>query len=162
MTNPGSTGAPDPLGQLTEHGVAIWLDDLSRDRLSTGTLQKLVDERHVVGITSNPTIFHLAITKSSAYDDQLTDHARRGSDADSAVRDLTTDDVRAACDLLAPVAERNGGLDGRVSLEVDPRLARDTQATIEQAHDLWAEVDRPNLFIKIPATRAGLPAITSA
>ena len=152
----------DALRQLTDQGVAIWLDDLSRERLSSGNLQWLVDERQVVGVTSNPTIFQAAITKSTAYDDQLRMHALRSSDADAAVRDLTTDDVRAACDLLAPVVDRTGGLDGRVSLEVDPRLANDTAATIAQAHDLWGEVDRPNLFIKIPATRAGLPAITAA
>src|SRR5918994_1064067 len=152
----------DPLRQLSEQGVAIWLDDLSRERLATGNLQWLVDERQVVGVTSNPTIFQAAITKSTLYDDQLRTHAQAGSDAETAVRDLTTDDVRAACDLLAPVVERTGGLDGRVSLEVDPRLALDTDATLAQARDLWAEVDRPNLFIKIPATRAGLPAITAA
>src|SRR5918994_2683802 len=152
----------DALRQLSDQGVAIWLDDLSRERLSTGNLQALVDDRHVVGVTSNPTIFQTAITKSTAYDDQLRTHAQEGSDADTAVRDLTTDDVRAACDLLAPVVERTGGLDGRVSLEVDPRLAHDTDATLAQARDLWAEVDRPNLFMKIPATRAGLPAITAA
>jgi transaldolase len=152
----------DRLHQLTDQGVAIWLDDLSRDRLETGTLQTLVDDCYVVGVTSNPTIFQTAITKSSAYDDQLRMHAEQGSDAETAIHDMTTDDVRAACDLLAPVAERTGGLDGRVSLEVDPRLAHDTQDTIDQARDLWAEVDRPNLFIKIPATVAGLPAITAA
>ncbi|MGH8774683.1 MAG: transaldolase [Jiangellaceae bacterium] len=152
----------DALRQLSAEGVAIWLDDLSRERLTTGNLQQLVDTRYVVGVTSNPTIFQAAITKSTLYDDQLSTHARQGSDADAAVRDMTTDDVRAACDLLAPVAERTGGLDGRVSLEVDPRLANETGATIAQAHDLWAEVDRPNLFIKVPATKAGLPAITAA
>jgi transaldolase len=152
----------DALRQLSDEGVAIWLDDLSRERLATGNLQDLVDTRYVVGVTSNPTIFQGAITKSTLYDDQLRTHAEAGSDADAAVRDMTTDDVRAACDLLAPVVDRTGGLDGRVSLEVDPRLAHDTEATIDQAHDLWSEVDRPNLFIKIPATRAGLPAITAA
>jgi len=157
MSNDATT---DRLGRLCDQGVAIWLDDLSRERLSTGNLQALVDERHVVGVTTNPSIFQAAITKSSAYDDQLRVHSEQGSDADTAVRDLTTDDVRAACDLLAPVAQRTAGLDGRVSIEVDPRLAHDTRATVDQARDLWAEVDRPNLFVKIPATRAGLPAIT--
>ncbi|HEU0213263.1 MAG TPA: transaldolase [Jiangellaceae bacterium] len=150
----------DRLGRLSALGVAIWLDDISRERLTTGNLQALVDDRHVVGVTTNPSIFQAAITKSSAYDDQLSLHSERGSDADTAVRDLTTDDVRAAADLLAPVVERTDGLDGRVSIEVDPRLAHDTRATVEQAHDLWGEVDRANLFVKIPATRAGLPAIT--
>ncbi|HEX6578915.1 MAG TPA: transaldolase [Jiangellaceae bacterium] len=150
----------DRLGRLSALGVAIWLDDISRERLTTGNLQALVDDRHVVGVTTNPSIFQAAITKSSAYDDQLRFHSERGSDADTAVRDLTTDDVRAAADLLAPVVERTGGLDGRVSIEVDPRLAHDTRATVEQAHDLWGEVDRANLLVKIPATPAGLPAIT--
>jgi transaldolase len=162
MTNPPTVRDTDRLRQLTEQGVAIWLDDLSRDRLETGTLQKLVDECYVVGVTTNPTIFQTAITKSSAYDEQLRTHARAGSTAEAAVHDLTTDDVRAACDLLAPVAQRTNGLDGRVSIEVDPRLAHETQPSFDQAHDLWLEVDRPNLFVKIPGTGPGLPAITSA
>ncbi|HEY9411265.1 MAG TPA: transaldolase [Jiangellaceae bacterium] len=152
----------DPLRRLSAEGVAVWLDDLSRDRLTTGNLQHLVDERQVVGVTTNPTIFQAAITKSSLYDDDLRRHAAEGSDADVAVRDLTTDDVRAAADILAPVHERSGGHDGRVSIEVDPRLANDTEATVAQAHELWAEVDRRNIFVKIPATQAGLPAITQA
>jgi transaldolase len=162
MPNPPTIRDTDRLRQLTEQGVAIWLDDLSRDRLETGTLQKLVDECYVVGVTTNPTIFQTAITKSDAYDDQLRTHTRAGSDAETAVRDMTTDDVRAACDLLAPVAARTNGLDGRVSIEVDPRLADQTQPTVDQAHELWQEVDRPNLFVKIPGTVAGLSAITSA
>ena len=162
MTNPPTIRDVDRLRQLSEQGVAIWLDDLSRDRLEAGTLQKLVDESFVVGVTTNPTIFQTAITKSSAYDAQLREHAQRGSDAETAIHDLTTDDVRAACDLLAPVTQRTGGRDGRVSIEVDPRLAHQTQATIDQAHELWEEVDRPNLFVKIPGTEQGLPAITSA
>ncbi|MBD0293057.1 MAG: transaldolase [Jiangellaceae bacterium] len=162
MTNPPTIRDVDRLRQLAEQGVAIWLDDLSRDRLETGTLQKLVDEDYVVGVTTNPTIFQTAVTKSSAYDAQLRMHAQRGSDADAAVHDLTTDDVRTACDLLAPVVERTGGLDGRVSIEVDPRLAHETQRTLDQARELWAEVDRPNLFVKIPGTEPGLPAITAA
>ena len=112
MTNPPTIRDVDPLRQLSEQGVAIWLDDLSRDRLEADTLQKLVDECCVVGVTTNPTIFQTAITKSSAYDAQLREHAQRGSDADTAIHDLTTDDVRAACDLLAPVAERTGGRTG--------------------------------------------------
>ncbi len=162
MTNPPTVRDVDRLRRLSDQGVAIWLDDLSRDRLEAGTLQKLVDECYVVGVTTNPTIFQAAITKSTAYDRQLRTHAQRGSDADAAIRDITTDDVRAACDLLTPVAARTGGLDGRVSIEVDPGLAYETQATISQARELWAEVDRPNLFVKIPGTGPGLPAITSA
>jgi transaldolase len=150
----------EPLRALAAQGVAIWLDDLSRDRIQTGNLQSLVDDKHVVGITTNPTIFQTAISKSSLYDDHINAVAAAGEDADAAVRRLTTDDVRAACDLLAPVAERTV-IDGRVSIEVEPRLAYDTAATIEQAHDLWTAVGRQNLFVKIPATREGLPAITS-
>jgi transaldolase len=150
----------EPLRALAAQGVAIWLDDLSRDRIQTGNLQSLVDDKHVVGITTNPTIFQTAISKSSLYDDHIKATAEAGEDADAAVRRLTTDDVRAACDLLAPVAERTV-IDGRVSIEVEPRLAYDTGATIEQAHDLWTAVGRKNLFVKIPATREGLPAITS-
>lgn len=150
----------EALKQLSDEGVAIWLDDLSRDRLATGNLQELIDTKHVVGVTTNPSIFQAAISKSSLYDDDLRRHAEAGSDAEFTVRDLTTDDVRAAADVLAPVAERTH-IDGRVSIEVDPRLANETQATIDQAHDLWAEVDRKNLFVKIPATKAGLPAITA-
>lgn len=151
----------DPLGRLSAEGVAIWLDDLSRDRLTTGNLQSLIDDKHVVGVTTNPSIFQAAITKSSLYDDDLRRHAGQGSDADAAVRDLTTDDVRAAADLFAPVAQQSSNGDGRVSIEVDPRLAHDTDATIAQAKELWAEVDRPNVYVKIPATKAGLPAITA-
>ncbi len=113
-----------------------------------------------MGETSNPTIFQAAITKSSDYDQQLKDLHRAGADASTAIRELTTDDVREACDVFAPVVQRTGGLDGRVSIEVDPRLARDTARTIAEAHALWTEVDRPNLYIKIPATVEGLPAIT--
>jgi transaldolase len=151
---------PDPLTRLSAQGVAIWLDDLSRDRIQTGNLQSLVDEKQVVGVTTNPSIFQAAISKSSLYDDNIRAAAAADADAEAAVHDLTTDDVRAACDLLAPVAQRTV-IDGRVSIEVDPRLAHDTEATIAQAHDLWSDVGRPNLFIKIPATKAGLPAITA-
>ena len=151
----------DPLGRLSDEGVAIWLDDLSRDRITTGNLQSLIDDRHVVGITSNPTIFQNAISKSSLYDDDIRRHAAEGSDADAAVRDLTTADVRAAADVLAPVAQRTSGRDGRVSIEVDPRLAHDTEGTIAAAAALWTSIDRPNIFVKIPATKAGLPAITA-
>ncbi|NEE02170.1 transaldolase [Phytoactinopolyspora halotolerans] len=150
-----------PLSRLSDAGVAVWLDDLSRDRITTGNLRNLIEAWHVVGVTTNPSIFQAAISKSSLYDDDLRRHAGQGSDADAAVRDLTTDDVRAAADLFAPVAERSDNGDGRVSIEVDPRLAHDTQGTIDQARELWTEVDRPNIFIKIPATKAGLPAITA-
>lgn len=153
------TATPEPLVTLSSHGVAVWLDDLSRERLDTGNLSDLVSTRAVVGVTSNPTIFEKAITKSDTYTEAIVDLARSGASADQAVRRLTVDDVRRACDLLGPVAEQTR-TDGRVSLEVDPRLAHDTGATIAEAHDLWHDVGRTNLFIKIPATRAGLPAIT--
>jgi transaldolase len=148
------------LAQLSQAGVAVWLDDLSRDRIRTGNLQKLVDEYSVVGVTTNPSIFAAAISGSESYDDQLHAMAVRKVSVEEALRTITASDVRDACDLLAPVAARTGR-DGRVSLEVAPGLAHDTDATAAEAAHLWWLVDRPNLFIKIPATLAGLPAITS-
>ena len=150
------------LAALSAEGVSVWLDDLSRELLESGDLQKLIDTRAVVGVTSNPTIFASALAKGDRYEDQIRTLAARGADVETTVFEVTTDDVRSACDLLAPVYERTGHLDGKVSLEVDPRLARDTDATIESARKLWATVDRPNLYIKIPATREGLPAIRTA
>ncbi|EYR64039.1 transaldolase, partial [Actinotalea ferrariae CF5-4] len=161
MTEQTAAG-PAPVTRLREAGVAIWLDDLSRELLRSGELQRLVDERGVVGVTTNPTIFASALSKGDAYDEQLRALAAGGADVDEAVFAITTDDVREACDLLAPVHRATGGRDGRVSLEVDPRLARDTDGTLAAARRLWATVDRPNLFIKIPATVEGLPAITAA
>jgi transaldolase len=149
------------LAALSAAGVSVWLDDLSRDRLQTGNLQELIDTKCVVGVTTNPTIFQLALSKGHAYDEQVKELAERGADVDAAVRTVTTDDVRNACDVLAKQHELSDGVDGRVSIEVDPRLAHDTDKTILQAVELWKIVDRPNLFIKIPATRAGLPAITA-
>jgi transaldolase len=154
---------PDTLAQLTEAGVAIWLDDISRERLTTGNLEMLVRDMHVRGVTSNPTIFAHALASGSAYDSQVADLAVRGVSVDEAARMITTYDIRWACDVLRPVYEQTGGLDGRVSLEVDPRIANDTTGkTAAEARALWWLVDRPNLFIKIPATEAGLPAITQA
>jgi transaldolase len=149
----------DPLADLTGAGVSIWLDDLSRERLTSGSLAKLVTQDHVVGVTTNPTIFAKAITGGDTYDGQVRDLAARGVDVGEALRALTTFDVRWACDVLRPVYDTTGGVDGRVSIEVDPRLAHDTQATIAEARALWWAVDRPNLFIKIPAARQGLAAI---
>jgi transaldolase len=149
----------DTLSQLSAEGVAIWLDDMSRARLSTGTLSDLIRDKHVVGATTNPTIFQKALDGSAFYDDQVTDLAQRGVDVEEAVRMITTYDVRWACDVFAPVYEASNGIDGRVSIEVDPRLAHDTTTSIAEARQLWWLVDRPNLFIKIPATKAGLPAI---
>ncbi|GGV21267.1 transaldolase 2 [Actinomadura cremea] len=150
------------LKQLSDEGVSIWLDDISRERLRTGNLEDLVKESHVVGVTSNPTIFAKALSKGTAYDAQVRDLAVRGVDVEEASRAITTYDIRWGCDVLRPVYDRTAGLDGRVSIEVDPRLARDTERTIAEARALWWMVDRPNLFIKIPATEEGLPAITAA
>jgi transaldolase len=140
--------------------VSVWLDDISRDRLRTGNLQALIDDFHVVGVTSNPTIFAKSLSAGSAYDDQIEDLKVRGVTVEEASRAITTYDIRWACDVFRPVYEATGGLNGRVSLEVDPRLAGDTAKTVAEARALWWMVDRPNLFIKIPATPAGLPAIT--
>jgi transaldolase len=152
----------DVLGQLSEAGVSVWLDDISRDRLRTGNLQALIDDYHVVGVTSNPTIFAHSLSAGDAYDAQIADLKTRRVSVEEASRDITTYDIRWGCDLLRPAYDASNGLDGRVSLEVDPRLARNTAATIAEARALWWMVDRPNLFIKIPATLEGLPAITQA
>lgn len=149
------------LAALANAGVSIWLDDLSRDRLQTGNLQELIDTRSVVGVTTNPSIFQAALSAGTAYDAQVKELAERGADVDATIRTVTTDDVRNACDVLAKQYELSDGVDGRVSIEVDPRVAHDTDKTILQAIDLWKTVDRPNLLIKIPATMAGLPAITA-
>jgi transaldolase len=149
------------LAALSAAGVSVWLDDLSRDRLRTGNLQELIDTRCVVGVTTNPTIFQKALSEGHAYDEQIAELAERGADVDAAVRTVTTDDVREASDVLRPHWEASDGVDGRVSLEVDPRLAHDTDKTILQAIELCKIVDRPNVLIKIPATRPGLPAITA-
>jgi transaldolase len=151
----------DALAELSAAGVSVWLDDISRERLVTGNLADLVANRHVVGVTSNPTIFAKALEKGDSYTDQLRDLALRGVDLEEAVRALTTFDIRWACDVLLATFERTGGLDGRVSLEVDPRLARDEAKTVAEARALAWMVDRPSVFIKIPATREGLPAITA-
>ncbi len=155
-----TTKPDDTLGQLSAAGVAVWLDDISRERLSTGNLAELVRDFDVIGVTSNPTIFAHALANGSAYRDQVADLAVRGVGVDEAARAITTYDIRWACDVLRPVYDATGGRDGRVSLEVDPRLANDSAKTIAEARALWWQVDRPNLFIKIPATPAGLPAIT--
>jgi transaldolase len=152
----------DVLGQLSEAGVSVWLDDISRDRLRTGNLQSLIDQYHVVGVTSNPTIFAKALSGGSSYDEQIADLKTYDVSVDEASRVITTYDIRWACDVLRPVYDATDGQDGRVSIEVDPRLARNTAATIAEARALWWAVDRPNLFIKIPATVEGLPAITQA
>jgi transaldolase len=149
------------LAALSAAGVSVWLDDLSRERLQTGNLQNLIDTKSVVGVTTNPSIFQAALSKGNAYDDQVKELAERGADVDATIRTVTTDDVRNACDVLAKAYEASGGVDGRVSIEVDPRLAHDTDKTILQAIELWKIVDRPNVLIKIPATQPGLAAITA-
>jgi len=150
----------DALKRLSDEGVAIWLDDLSRKRLTSGNLADLVRGKHVVGVTTNPTIFQKAIGSGDGYDQQVKELAVRRVTPDEAVRMITTADVRAAADVLRPVYDATNGRDGRVSIEVDPRLAKDTLATVAEAKQLAWLVDRPNTLIKIPATVEGLPAIT--
>ncbi|WP_034594691.1 transaldolase [Hamadaea tsunoensis] len=155
----------DILGELSAAGVAVWLDDISRERLADGgkatSLAGLVRDQHVVGVTSNPTIFAGALGASELYAEQLKDLAVRKVTVDEAARMITTYDVRWACDVMRPAFDASDGRDGRVSIEVDPRLAMVTDATIAEAKQLWWLVDRENLFIKIPATEPGLPAITA-
>ncbi|MBU3863849.1 transaldolase [Streptomyces sp. 4503] len=150
----------DALKRLADEGVAIWLDDLSRKRITSGNLAELIDQQHVVGVTTNPSIFQKAISGGEGYQQQVADLAVRKLTVEEAVRMITTADVRDAADILRPVYDATGGQDGRVSIEVDPRLAHNTAATIAEAKQLAWLVDRPNTFIKIPATKAGLPAIT--
>ena len=146
------------LAALSEAGVSVWLDDLSRKRITSGNLAELISDYAVVGVTSNPTIFAKALSNAADYDEQVRELAARGASVDDAVRELTTRDIREAADIFRNVYE--AGHDGRVSLEVDPRLAHDTDRTVAEAVDLWKAVDRPNLMVKIPATVEGLPAIT--
>ncbi|PBC59888.1 transaldolase [Streptomyces sp. Tue6028] len=155
-----ATATAVPLKRLSDEGVSIWLDDLSRKRIASGNLAELIASRHVVGVTTNPSIFQAAIGSGEGYEEQLADLAERDVTVDEAVRMMTTADVRAAADILRPVYDTTGGRDGRVSIEVDPRLAHRTAATIAEAKQLAWLVDRPNVMIKIPATKAGLPAIT--
>jgi len=162
LNEEGTPDMPDALAELSAAGVAVWLDDISRQRLNSGNLAKLVAEKHVVGVTSNPTIFAKALADVDTYAETLSDLKLRKTSVDEAVRMVTATDVRDGCDLLRPVYDRSNGVDGRISLEVDPRLANQTAATIAEAKALWWLVDRENLYIKIPATKAGLPAITAA
>jgi transaldolase len=151
----------DALAELSAAGVAVWLDDLSRERLRSGSLAALVKDKHVVGVTTNPSIFQKALSDGAAYDDQIRDLAQRGVDIGESVRALTTFDVRWACDVLLPTYDASDTIDGRVSIEVDPRISADTAKTTAEAKALWWLVDRPNLFIKIPATLESLPSITA-
>jgi transaldolase len=150
----------DALATLSDAGVSIWLDDVSRRRLTTGNLAGLIRDKHVVGVTSNPTIFAKALSDAADYDEQVRELAARGASLDAAIKEITTTDIRNACDLFRDVWQATGGVDGRVSIEVDPRLAHETDKTVAEALDLWKTVDRPNLYVKIPATAAGIPAIT--
>ncbi|MPY98141.1 MAG: transaldolase [Actinophytocola sp.] len=150
----------DRLAQLSDAGVSIWLDDLSRQRLTSGQLAGLIRDHSVVGVTTNPTIFANAVASGDNYQAQLRELSARGVEVHDAVREITTTDVRDACDVFRSVYDATGRVDGRVSLEVDPELARDTERTVTEALELAKAVDRPNLFVKIPATEQGLPAIT--
>jgi transaldolase len=156
----------DALADLSAQGVSIWLDDISRERLVSGNLTSLLADKHVVGVTSNPSIFQKAMEGSahgdSAYAEQVHDLTTRGVSLEESVRLLTSFDIRWACDVLRPTFEATQGKDGRVSIEVDPRIAHETEKTTAEAKALWWLVDRPNVMIKIPATLAGLPAITAA
>lgn len=148
------------LKALADNGVSVWLDDLSRERIETGNLQELIDTKGVVGVTTNPSIFQAALAKGERYDADLRTYAAEGKTVDETVFGLTTEDVRNACDILRPLYDSTNGVDGRVSIEVDPRLAHETAKTVTQAKELYAAVDRPNVLIKIPATVEGLPAIS--
>ena len=157
-TTPQSGG---PLADLSAAGVSLWLDDLSRQRLLSGNLAELIKTKHIVGVTTNPSIFAAALKDGESYQKQAAELAAQNATVDDAVRALTTDDVREACDLFKDVFATSGHVDGRVSIEVEPGLARDTNGTIAQAQELAKIVDRPNVLIKIPATVEGLPAITA-
>ena len=156
------TNTTSPLDKLTAMGVSIWLDDLSRDRIVSGGLKKLIDDRHVVGVTTNPTIFATALAKGTTYDAQVAELAAAGTSVTDAVFEITTHDVAAACDIFRPSYEASNHVDGRVSIEVEPSLAYDTPGTVAQVKQLWAKVDRENVMVKIPATEAGVQAIADA
>jgi transaldolase len=160
FVTPGTEGTP--LAALSAAGVSIWLDDLSRGRITSGSLARDVATSHIVGVTTNPSIFAASIGQSEDYDDQIDDLRSTGVSVGEAVRMMTTADVRQACDVLRSVYDATGRIDGRVSIEVDPSLARESEATIAEARQLWWLVDRPNVMIKIPATREGLTAIRAA
>jgi transaldolase len=149
-----------PLHELDKAGVSIWLDDLSRERISSGSLAKLIDDRAVSGVTTNPTIFAGALSKGDAYKAQLAELSAKGASASEAVFEATTLDVRMACDVFADVYKRSNGVDGRVSIEVEPGIAMDAVKTVAQAKELYKAVARENVMIKIPATIPGLEAIT--
>lgn len=152
----------NPIKELAELGTSTWLDDLSRDRIDSGNLKDVIEKKAVVGVTTNPAIFAAAMSKGNAYDAQIAELKEQGEPADRAVYAMSIKDVQAACDIFADIFEASGGADGRVSIEVDPRMSADRDATLEQARELWSKVDRPNVMIKIPATPESLPAISDA
>ena len=156
------TKAETPTAALSAAGVSIWLDDLSRERIKGHGLEKLIAERDVVGVTTNPTIFASALSKGEAYDEQVREIAAAGKDVAEAIFEITTADVGNAADVFRDVYDRSNGYDGRVSIEVSPELAHDTDATIAEAKRLWSTIGKPNVMIKIPATVEGVPAITAA
>lgn len=149
------------LKSLADAGVSIWLDDLSRTRLTSGNLKDLIDNNSVVGVTTNPSIFAAALSTGEGYADQVAQLKAESKDVEDVIRIATTDDVRDACDLFTDLYASTNGFDGRVSIEVDPRLANETEQTVEQAKELYAIVDRENVLVKIPGTPAGLPAISA-
>ncbi len=151
----------DALADLTAAGVSLWLDDLSRSRLKTGNLADLIAHRHITGVTSNPTIFAKALGDGADYADRVAELAARSASVEETARTLMTDDVRDACDLFTDTFAATDGIDGRVSIEVEPSLAHDTAGTVAQAKELSKIVDRPNLYVKIPATAEGIPAIAA-
>ena len=150
------------IDELARLGTSTWLDDLSRERLDSGNLRELLDTKSIVGVTTNPAIFAAAMSANTSYDTDIAALKEKSATADEAVYSLAIDDVRNACDVFTEIYEKSGGRDGRVSIEVDPRISADAEATLEQARELWAKVDRPNLMIKIPATDGSLPAIADA
>ena len=148
------------IDELASLGTSTWLDDLSRDRITSGNLAEVIENKSVVGVTTNPAIFAAAMSKGTAYDAQIAELKAAGAAVDEAVYAMSIDDVRDACDIFAPIYESTDGRDGRVSIEVDPRISEDREATLAQARELWAKVDRPNVMIKIPATAGSMAAIT--
>ena len=150
------------IDSLAQAGTVTWLDDLSRDRIETGNLADIIATKSVVGVTTNPAIFAAAMSHGTAYDAQIAELKAASTSADHAVYAMSIADVQAACDLFADIYAASGGKDGRVSIEVDPRISEDTDATLAQAKELWRTVNRPNVMIKIPATPGSLPAVTAA
>src|SRR6266545_4536129 len=151
-----------PTQKLHHDGQSLWLDNITRDLLTSGTLRQYIDELGITGLTSNPTIFDNAFLTTDAYDDAIVDAAGKGLDEEDIFFDLAIEDLQGAADLFRHVSERTNGVDGWVSLEVSPRIAYDPKSTIKAAVDLHTKAGRPNLFIKIPATAEGLPAIEEA